>query len=97
MVGHRVGMAVREDHQIAFTKQYGPIKSFYGEPAPSSGDDMEASNLSRGHTKSPGRAHFRAAVQGTFQMYRLEQVGKDIFLKTSEWFHGNSSQVWTMG
>jgi|SRR6266567_6331293 len=97
MVGHRVGTAVREDHQVAFTKQYWPIKSFYGEPAHSSCDDVEAGNLSGGHTKAPGRAHFRAAVEGTFQMDGLEQVGKDIFLKTSEGFHRNSSLNWTIG
>src|SRR6266851_6542398 len=97
MVGHRVGMAVREDHQVAFTKQYRPIKSFYSEPAHSSSDDMEAGNLSGGHTKAPGCAHLRAAVEGTFQMYRLEQVGKNIFLKTSEGFHRNSSLNWTIG
>jgi hypothetical protein len=57
----------------------------------------EAGHLSMRHTKPPGRAHVCAAIEGTAHVDRLEQVGKDIFLKTSEGFHGNSSVIWTNG
>src|SRR6266446_9098852 len=97
MVGHRMGVAMGKDHQVSFTEQHRPVKPFYGEPARSFGDDMEAGNLSGGYTKAPGRPHFSAAIQDTFQMDRLEQTVKGIFLKSSQGLHRNSSLLWTIG
>src|SRR5258708_36536476 len=45
MVSHGMGMAMREDHQIAFAEQHRLVPPFHGEPAPSSRDKTEAPNL----------------------------------------------------
>jgi len=84
-------MAMREDHQVAFGEQHRLVSPFYGEPARSSRDEMEARNLSARHAETPGYAQGSAAIEGAVQVHRLEYVGQDTFLKMSERFHHISS------
>jgi hypothetical protein len=49
------------------------------------------------HAQPPGCAHISATIEGTVHVYRLEYIGKHIFLKMSERFHRISSLIWTIG
>src|SRR6266851_7757182 len=65
MVSHRMGMAVREDHQVAFAERHWLIYPLHCQPARSPGDNMEAGTRSLRHSEPPGCVHCSTAIQGT--------------------------------
>src|SRR5262249_51230890 len=88
LVSHPMGMSVWEDNKVPCMQRHRPVSALHGEPACALGDDVEDRDLFLAKdADSPWRTQMCAAIECAVQVNRLEDIGKDVFLRLGQRVH----------